>query len=149
METLNELSLLHSWRTIAEMEPYKSADINHAKLRRYANGDEIIDVSHRKAMGMRYTIPTECCPSCKDGVHTYDCKHQVVIPKPQKASVANKDRGKRKRSLRPPSTEIRKDDAAFAAGQIGRNCHFKVEDLIVELSKQLSEETVKELKERL
>lgn len=55
----------------------------------------------------------------------------------------------RARRLRPPATEIRKDDAAIAAAQIGRNCHFKVTDLIVELSKQLPEETVKELKERL
>ena len=116
IEKLNTLSIDHSWRKIAQMEPFFSAGINFATLCRYANGDEIQNQDHRKALGLQYKELIASCPQCGE-------IHNML-------KTCKADRRKRHRIA------ISKLDPASAARSIRENCYFGVDELVKELKCQ-------------
>ena len=105
-----------SWRDVAEQEPYYSAGMNFATLRRYAHGDYVYNQEHRKALGLRYKELVLSCPHCGE-IH-----NMLKTCKP--------DRRKRHRIA------ISKLDPASAARSIRDNCYFGVDELVKELKCQ-------------
>ena len=102
-----------SWRDAAEREPYKSAGINFATLRRYACGDPVYNHRHRKALGMQYKALVDSCPDCGE-IHAMN-------------KTCQKDKRKRHRIA------ISKTDPASAAASIANNVSFEISELIKEL----------------
>lgn len=91
-----------SWRDLAEREPYVSAKMNFATLRRYAHGDCVSNQAHRKALGLNYKELVESCPACGE---IHDMLRMC----------------KRDRRYRAPRIAIRKDDMDSASRSIINN----------------------------
>lgn len=74
-----------SWRQIARTFPFNIT--NATNLRRYANGDPVVDDNQCAAFGLQPYIKAPACPTC-GGACTFDCGTQrpVNIGQPRKLS---------------------------------------------------------------